>query len=144
MNKLELIALSLAGILVLVIIIMCVAKRKDLYTHLPNLITFPPNKHLPPRALDINTPLGKANMSDNKMEGYSLDNIQKAVKPSTFTQAYLDPPNLLQLPPNKKLISPDQQRLHPVSGIPEGMYQGSDYMYSQYTPDYLTCKAGVI
>lgn len=144
MNKIEIAALTLAGLLVVAVITVCIVKRKELYTHLPGLITFPPNKPLPPRALNVNAPLGTPNTKDNKMEGYSLDNISKSVRPSTFAQAYLDPPNLIDLPPYKRLIPPNEQRLHPVSGIPEGMYRGSDYMYSQYTPDYLTCKAGVI
>jgi hypothetical protein len=144
MNKIEIAALVLVGLFVVVIVIVCIVKRKELYTHLPGLITFPPNKHLPPRTLNVNAPLGVPNTEDNKMEQYSLDNTSKSVKPSTFAQAYLDPPNLIDLPPHKKLIPPNEQRLHVVSGIPEGMYRGSDYMYSQYTPDYLTCKAGVI
>jgi hypothetical protein len=144
MNKIEIAALVLTGLLVVVIVIVCVVKRKDLYTHLPGLITFPPNKHLPPRTLNVNAPLGVPNTKDNKMEQYSLDTTNKSAKPLTFAQAYLDPPNLIDLPAYKKLIPPNEQRLHVVSGIPEGMYRGSDYMYSQYTPDYLACKAGVI
>jgi hypothetical protein len=143
MNKIEIAALVLTGLLVVVIVIVCVVKRKDLYTHLPGLITFPPNKHLPPRSLNVTAPFGVPNTKD-KMEPYSLDTTNKSVNPVTFDRAYLDPPNLIDLPPYKKLIPPNEQRIHPVSGIHESMYRGSDYMYSQYTPDYLACKAGVI
>lgn len=143
MNKLELGAISLAGFLLLVVIVVCIIKRKDLYTHLPNLITFPENKKLPAAALEINTPLGNPDRN-NDLERFSLDTIKKAGNPSIFSQAYLDPPNLIELPPHKRLVPASKQTLHQVSGIPESMYKGSDYMYSQYTPDYLTCKAGVV
>jgi hypothetical protein len=143
MNKLEIVALSLAGILVVVIVIMCLIKQKERYTHLPGLITFPENKKLPPRALGIEPPLGNPKTNDG-LERYSLDTLKKPGNPATFSRAYLDPPNLLELPPNKRLVPASKQQLHPISGIPESVYQGSDYMYSQYTPDYLTCKAGVI
>jgi len=143
MKTLEIIAISLSGFLLLAVIVICIIKRKDLYTHLPNLMTLPADKKLPLAELKRNTPLGHAN-TNNDLEHFSLDTIKKAGTPSIFSQAYLDPPNLIELPPHKRRIPASKQLLHPVSGIPESMYKGSDYMYSQYTPDYLTCKAGIV
>jgi hypothetical protein len=139
------IACIAATVVFLIVVGVVIMYNKDKFTHLPNLITFPPNVHTPSRSLEVNVPMGSGKMSEGlELEHYSLDNPQKTQCLANFQKAYIDPPNLLQLPPNKPFVPPSRQKLHEVSGIPEGMYVGSDYMYSEYTPDYLCCKAGVI
>lgn len=144
MNTLEIVCLA-SALIILMIILAVVFFNKDKFTHLPGLVTFPPNPRLPPRSLEINVPLGNGKSTEGlELERYSLDNPQKMKGLIDFKQAYLDPPNLLQLPPNKPLVPPSKKKLHEVSGIPQDMYIGSDYMYSEYTPDFLCCKSGVI
>ena len=134
----------LVGLLLLITGIV-VTIRKDSY--IPNMLVTPQFQPLPDRRFANNVPLGKGKNND-RLENYSIDNetmpVQTDGNNATFNNAYSTHPNLLQLPPFKHLVPPNLQTLHPVSGIPEGMYMGSDYMYSQYTPDYLCCKAGVV
>jgi hypothetical protein len=59
---------------------------------------------------------------------------------ATYKQAYLDPPNLLQLPPYKKLYPANEQPLNIYTGLPQSMYIGSEKLNAEYTPDLLWCK----
>lgn len=59
---------------------------------------------------------------------------------ATYTQAYIDPPNLLKLPPYKKLYPAGKQPLNEYSGYPLSMYNGTEKLNAEYTPDLLWCK----
>lgn len=144
-EKLSLILLAIVIFGFVGVIIFMLLRRKDKFeqAHLPDLFRAPPYKMIPNHTFSRNVPLGAGKTSDD-LERYSLDNISSNGKNATFDQSYIEQPRLLDLPPYKKLLPPSKQRVHPVSGVPEGMYMGSDYMQSEYTPDYLSCKSAVI
>lgn len=59
---------------------------------------------------------------------------------ATYQQAYLDPPNLLQLPPLKHLPAANNPIYGENPEVPLSMYKGSTNNYGEYTPDLLWCK----
>ena len=70
---------------------------------------------------------------------YNLENPNNQGN-ATYTQAYIDPPNLIQLPPYKKLYPSSKQPLNVNTGLPLSMFKGSPTMNTEYTPDLLWCK----
>lgn len=73
---------------------------------------------------------------------YQLNSLSTNAQDATYTQAYLDPPHLLPLPPKEP-----HRRLHPASvqpknytGIPKSMFKGVGEWTQEYTPDLLWCK----
>ena len=59
---------------------------------------------------------------------------------ATYQQAYLDPPNLLQLPPLKRVPTPNELTYGVNKDVPMSMYKGGTNNYGDYTPDLLWCK----
>lgn len=74
-----------------------------------------------------------------KKDNYNLENQNKEEN-ATYTQAYIDPPNLLKLPPYRKLYPPSKQPLNVDTGLPLSMFNGPPTMNAEYTPDLLWCK----
>lgn len=62
---------------------------------------------------------------------------------STLAQAYIDPPNLIQLPPYKKLYPSSKQPLNVDTGLPLSMFKGSPTVNAEYTTDLLWCKQNI-
>ena len=59
---------------------------------------------------------------------------------ATYRQAYLDPPNLLQLPPLKHVDAANKLTYGVNPEVPLSMYKGVQDMNAKYTPDLLWCK----
>lgn len=101
--------IGLAILLVVVILIVAIAKRKEKY---------------------------------NPMNSDNLNNPLTGAHEATYTQAYLDPPYLLPLPPMepRRRLFPASAQPKNYSGIPKSMFKGSGEWTQPYTPDLLWCK----
>lgn len=58
---------------------------------------------------------------------------------ATYTQAYLQPTKMLELPPLKHLSSASHQATNEI-GIPKSMFKGSEKVNMNFTSDMLWCK----
>ena len=76
--------------------------------------------------------------SRRNYNGYNFSDNSTNASLATFAQAYIDPPNLLRLPPPRKMPPPSQQKLNFI-GMPNSMFKGSN-IQAEYTPDNLWCK----